>query len=185
MTAQQTRPARKPARMPPPVRKLFTLLHIVFAISWLASSVVDLILALLGQSTDEPELQHAAYRVLGVLGDYLVLPLSWATLITGVLMAMGTGWGLARHKWVLTKLSLTVLTVTLVLAAFLPSVHEAVAAVESTPAGQLADVGGAASDLSIAGSVSLAIYLFNAFLSVFKPWGRTKFASRTAQTAKA
>lgn len=40
---------------------------------------------------------------------WVIVPLTLASLVTGVLQALGTPWGLLRHYWVAAKLVLTVL----------------------------------------------------------------------------
>lgn len=38
---------------------------------------------------------------------YVIVPLSLAALLTGIIQSVGTPWGLFRHYWVLIKLLLT------------------------------------------------------------------------------
>jgi hypothetical protein len=54
-------------------------------------------------------------------GWYVIVPLAVAALLTGLVMALGTPWGLFRHYWVLISLVLTILA-TVVLLLHMPTV---------------------------------------------------------------
>jgi hypothetical protein len=45
---------------------------------------------------------------MGLLADAVLLPPGLAAPITGILVALGTRWGLARHWWVTVKLLPTI-----------------------------------------------------------------------------
>ena len=49
-----------------------------------------------------------AYLSMNLIGLYVIVPLSFATLLTGFVQSMGTEWGLVRHYWILLKLVLTI-----------------------------------------------------------------------------
>ena len=46
----------------------------------------------------------------------VLVPLSVASLLSGLVQALGTAWGLFRHYWVLIKLMLTVVATAVLLA---------------------------------------------------------------------
>lgn len=48
---------------------------------------------------------------MGIIGWYVIVPLAFGSLVTGVVMALGTRWGLFRHYWVLISFLLTVFAV--------------------------------------------------------------------------
>ena len=50
-----------------------------------------------------------------VTGWFVLLPLSVASLVTGLVQALGTKWGLLRHHWVVVKLGISVLTTVVLL----------------------------------------------------------------------
>ena len=54
--------------------------------------------------------------------NFVIVPLAIASLLTGVVQALATPWGLFRHYWVVIKLFLTVFA-TLVLLASPPRCH--------------------------------------------------------------
>lgn len=165
--------------MPPRVRKIVMVVHVLCAVSWLGLTIGDVTMALTALTTDDPALQHAMFRALNVIGGTLLLPVSLLTLLTGLMQAFGTPWGLLKHKWVLTKFLLTSVAVLLTPFSLLPGLRDNVAIVENTPADQLADIGASGwNGLLSSGGVSLTLYTTCLVLSIFKPWGRTKRGQR-------
>lgn len=170
---------RKLPAMRPRLRRTVLVLHVVSSVSWLGLSIGYLTLAITAVVTDSPEQQHAMVRAVGVLGDRLLLPISWIAFLTGVWIALGTHWGLFRHKWVLVKFALTLVAVVLIPSSLLPGIHQAVATVAHTAPGQFTDIGVATTrGLLSAGCVSSSMYITCVVLSIFKPWGRTRFGKR-------
>lgn len=136
--------------------------HVAVSVSWLGLTLGLLALGITAYTTDSPAMTDAAYRAMKVFGDWLVLPIALLTLVTGVVLSLGTRWGLARHRWVWIKFWLTL--VTLCLSAFLlrPEINGAVAA------------GVPDTSLVAAPIVSSSAYFFMTAISVLKPWGLTR-----------
>jgi hypothetical protein len=67
-----------------------------------------LTLGITGLASPDPELIRAGYLAMGLLADAVLLPPALPAPITGILLALGTRWGLARHWWVTVKLVLTI-----------------------------------------------------------------------------
>jgi hypothetical protein len=170
---------RKLPVMPLRVRKIVLFLHVSTSVAWLGLSLGYLALGITAAVTDRPEVQHAMFQALGVFGDVLLLPVSLSAFITGLLLAVGTQWGLLRYKWVIVKFTLTLLAVLLILINLLDGIDAAVALVDRTPADQFANMGGGSyRDLISAGAASSLMYITCAVLSIFKPWGRTAYGKR-------
>ncbi|MFK0178495.1 DUF2269 domain-containing protein [Streptomyces xanthochromogenes] len=144
------------------VRKGWLVAHVAVSVSWLGLTLGLLALGITAYTTDSPAMTDAAYRAMKVFGDWLVLPIALLTLVTGVVLSLGTRWGLARHRWVWIKFWLTL--VTLCLSAFLlrPEINGAVAA------------GVPDTSLVAAPIVSSSAYFFMTAISVLKPWGLTR-----------
>jgi hypothetical protein len=171
MTATERTTTR---RLTPTTHKLLLLLHIVVSVGWLGLNVGNLTLAITGLTTDDPGTQHAAFGAMYLIGGPLLIPVSLLALVSGVLLGMSTKWGLIRYRWVLVKLTLTVIAVVLIPLSLLPGLRELSALMADTPADRLADTGALALDMLAAGLVSTSMYVTNAVLSVLKPWGRTR-----------
>ncbi|GGX06010.1 DUF2269 domain-containing protein [Streptomyces noursei] len=154
-----------------PVRRALLVVHVAVSVSWLGLTAGLLTLGLAGFTAGSAETAVAAYRAMGVLTDFLVLPVAAASLASGVALSLGTHWGLARHRWVLTKFWSTLLAVGLTLLALRPGIAGlAAAAATGRPA---PDPG-----VLVAPAVASALYLFLTAVSVLKPWGRTRRGGR-------
>ncbi|WP_158884597.1 hypothetical protein [Amycolatopsis anabasis] len=156
----------------PRTRKFFVLLHVLTSMTWLGLTIGNVTMAIAAATADRPETQHAIFRALGVIGDYLMIPVSLLAFATGVVLSLCTRWGLFRHKWVVVKFVLTSIAILLTPFSLVPGIHDLVTAVDATPAGQFAPVD--LVGLFSAGAVSLTMYTTCTVLSVYKPWGRTR-----------
>ena len=94
--------------MAPGIRKLALTAHVTASVGWLGVVVVFLALAFVGLTSGDAETVRAAYLSMDALGWFVLVPFSLASLLTGVISALGTTWGLIRHYWVLFKLALNV-----------------------------------------------------------------------------
>ncbi|MGW0534670.1 DUF2269 family protein [Streptomyces sp. NPDC003032] len=155
-----------------PVRRATLVVHVIGAACWLGLTLGLVALALTAITTGSTAAVEAAVRSMKVFADWLVLPLALLTLLSGLLLSLGTQWGLAKHRWVYTKFWLTLATTTASAFALRPGVDDSVATVAA--GGPITDASGL-----IAGPlVSLSAYLFMTVLSVLKPWGLTRRGQR-------
>lgn len=100
-------PAR-PRQLSRRARKVWLLAHVVLSVGWLGAGCANLVLAsaaLLGRPGLDPA---ACYAAIHVIDLYAVIPAAFGALLTGVVVSLGTKWGLLRHWWVVAKLVLTV-----------------------------------------------------------------------------
>ncbi|MGW6455973.1 DUF2269 domain-containing protein [Streptomyces sp. NPDC055078] len=165
----------KPLRRP--ARRTFLVIHVAAAAGWLGLTLGLLALATTAISTGSATTTEAAARSMKVFTDWLVLPLALLTLLSGLVLSLGTHWGLARHRWVLTKFLITVATITATVFALRPGVDGAVETVSS--GAPLADP----TDLVMGPIVSFSAYLFMTVVSVLKPWGLTRRGRRLRRAA--
>lgn len=93
-------------------------------------------------------------------------------LASGIVLGIGTKWGLVRYSWVAIKLVLNIVLTALVLVALRPGVIEAAEQGRRFAAGEPASL--AVGDLIFAPIVSLTFLLIAFVLAVFKPWGRIR-----------
>jgi hypothetical protein len=128
-----------------------------------------LALAVSGLTSRDAQTVRGVYLAMEVLGWFVLVPLSAASLLTGLVQSLGTTWGLFRHYWVVVKLALTVL-VTGVLLLYLPTLRS-LAGVAADPAATLGLVRSTSPVLHA--SAALLVLLVAAALSVFKPRGVT------------
>jgi hypothetical protein len=164
--------------MNPALRKFVLTAHIAFSVSWLGAVLTSLAVALIGLTSDSTAAARGSYLVLEPLGRMVLVPLSLATLVTGVAQGLGTRWGLLRHYWVLVKLGITVVAAT-VLVVYLQTL--AVLAVRAAePPRALDDLNEFRSPSPAVHAVAALVLLLAALvLSVYKPRGLTRYGQRT------
>lgn len=151
-----------------PARRATLAVHVVAAAGWLGLTLGLLALAVTAITTDSATVIEASVRSMKVFADWLIVPLALATLLSGLVLSLGTPWGLARHRWVCTKFWLTLATTIASTFALRPGVTDAAEAVTSGT-GVINST-----DLVAGPIVSLSAYVFMTVVSVLKPWGLTK-----------
>jgi hypothetical protein len=152
--------------------------HLVSSVGWIGADLVFLILSVTGFTSDDRGLQAACYRAIGSFAVWLLLPVGLLSLMTGLILGIGSKYGLLRYWWVLAKLVINVVLLVLVLVALRPVVGHAAAAsgrVDPTLAHRL---GAAPRSLLFPPAVSITTLSVATYLGVFKPWGRTRWGRR-------
>lgn len=94
--------------MKPTLRKSLLTLHLVLSVGWLGAVLAYLVVAVAGLNTADDGLARAAYRIMALLGWWVIVPSALAALATGLVQSVATDWGLTRYYWILAKLALTV-----------------------------------------------------------------------------
>ncbi|MBT2390206.1 DUF2269 domain-containing protein [Streptomyces sp. ISL-1] len=155
-----------------PARRALLVVHVAASAGWLGLTLGLLALALTAAGTESASMVEAACRSMKVFTDWLVIPLGLLTVLSGLVLSLGTKWGLARHRWVYTKFWLSLITLTASIFALRPSVNDAVETV--TASAPLADP----LDLVMGPVVSFTAYGFMTVISVLKPWGLTRRGRR-------
>lgn len=157
----------------PSLRKGVLAVHITVSVGWVGGALAYLALVVGAWRRPTPETLRAAWVGMELIGWYVLVPLALATLGTGIVLGVGTQWGLFRHYWVVFSLVLTVVAAA-VLIGHMPAVSAVAAGVDaSTHAARRA----LRSELLHAGG-GLVVLLSVVGLNVFKPPGRTPFGRR-------
>lgn len=160
------------------MRKLTLTSHVTFSVGWLGAVAAFLVLSIAGLTSHGAEVVRSAYIGMDLIGRYVIVPLSLAALATGLILALGTEWGLVRYYWVLVKLVLTLFaTVALLLHQF-TAVDEAARIVLGSAPGTLPDVGGLGVQLVADAALGLLVLLVVTLLSILKPWGQTAYGRK-------
>ena len=169
--------------MTPRVRKFALTAHIISSVGWLGAVAVFLAHAILGVSSQDIQTVRAVYLVMEPAAWFVLVPLAFASLLTGLFQSLGTTWGLFRHYWVLAKLLLTVL-VTIVLLLKMELIgYVAGAAAEATLSS--ADLRAARTELVIHAAGGLLVLLVPVALSLYKPRGMTRYGWRKQHEQRA
>jgi len=166
----------------PPVYKFLLTAHIIVSVGWLGIVFAKLVLGIVAIRTNAPDVSDALYVSMEVV-NVAFPPAAIATLVTGVLLSLGTKWGLLRHYWVATKLALTVGVIVTGIALVGRLIRQSISA-QSGQAVEYGTISGIASvpaTLLISLSVAHVLMLGVAtVISVYKPWGKTWFGRRKA-----
>jgi hypothetical protein len=156
--------------MTPGLRKFALTVHLTFSVGFLGAVVAYLALGVSAVTSQDAQTVRAAWIAMELTGWFVIVPLALAALLTGLVMSLGTPWGLFRHYWVLITLVLTILS-TVVLLLHMPTVSS-LADVAREAEG--ADLGGLGGDLLHAGGGLLVLLVITA-LNVYKPRGMTPY----------
>ena len=159
------------------LRKSLVVAHVIASVGWLGAVATVLGLAAAAWSSDEVDVVGTVYIASDLVGRYVLIPLAFATLGTGVLVSFVSVWGLLRHYWVVAKLVITVIATT-VLVLYLGTL-DAIASDAREWKGNamgLRQVG--VPSLMLHTSGALMLLVLATVLAVFKPRGLTRYGWR-------
>ncbi|RIK42992.1 MAG: DUF2269 domain-containing protein [Chloroflexi bacterium] len=160
--------------MTPGLRKFALTAHLTFSVGWIGAVLAYLALGISAVTSQDAQTVHAAWIAMEFTGWYVIVPLALASLLTGLVMALGTRWGLFRHYWVLISFVLTILAV-VVLLLHMPDVSALAGVAQAADDADL--VGGLGGDLLHPGA-GLLVLLVIQVLNVYKPRGLTPYGWR-------
>jgi hypothetical protein len=170
-----------PSSMTSGVRKLALTAHLTFSVGWLGAVAGFLALSIAGLTSRDAQVVRSAYLAMNLIGLFIIVPLSLASLVTGLIQSLGTEWGLLRYYWVLMKLVLTMLATFLLLLHQFTAVAEAARRVSAATPGTIPEVGYLGTQLVVDACLGLLVLLVVTTLSVFKPGGKTGYGRRERQ----
>ena len=162
--------------MTPSLRKFALTAHIILSVGWLGAVVAYLALAIAGLTSHDARMVRASYLSMEVIGWFVIVPFSLATLLAGLVESLGTQWGLLRHWWVLAKFLLTT-GATIVLLRHMQAVTS-MSGVAAETTLSATDFRALRIQLAVHAGGGLLVLLAAAVLSVYKPWGMTPYGLR-------
>lgn len=162
--------------MAPRLRKFALIVHITSSVGWFGAVVGFLALAIAGLTSQDEQMVRAAYLSMELTAYFVIVPLSLASLLSGLIQSLGTQWGLFRHYWVLVKFLLTIIATLVLLLQLEPISYIAGVAAETTlSSGELRN---ARLSLVIHSIGGILVLLVVTTLSVYKPRGITRYGWR-------
>ena len=165
--------------MPPRLRKLALTAHVACSVGWLGAVAASLGLGVVGLASQDPPTVRGAYLVLEPIGWVVLVPLAFASLLTGLVQSLGTHWGLFRHYWVLFKLLINV-SASIVLLLYMQTLgYLADAAAATSSSGDLIALRNPSPVLHA--GLALLLLLVATTLAVYKPRGMTRYGQRKQQ----
>jgi len=166
--------------MTPGFRKFALIVHVTASVGWIGAVVAYLALVVAAMTSQDAQTLRAAWIAMELTGWFAIVPLSLVSLLTGLVMSLGTKWGLFRHYWVLFSLALTILA-TVVLLGNMQTVSFFAGKAAETDSADVGGLrGGLGSELLHAG-VGLLVLLVIQVLNVYKPRGMTPYGWRKQQ----
>lgn len=160
--------------MPPPVRKLALAAHLFVSVGWICAVAGYVAFGVAASRSTHRETVRAACIAMELIGWYVIVPLAVGSLLSGIVMSVGTKWGLFRYYWVLLSLALTTLAVG-VLLLHMPTVTHLADVARQAEGGSLYALGG---DLFHPG-LGLVVLVVIQVVNVYQPPGMTPYRRRT------
>lgn len=162
--------------LPPSARKLALAVHLTCSVGWLGAVMAYLVLDASVAVSDDAMRVRSAWMAMGLIVSWAIVPLALASLLTGLVVALGTKWGLIRHWWVTISFVLTVLATVVLISEAGVVVRSAAIATSANDAHVLAlpptlfhSIGG------------MAVLVVVQVLNVYKPQGLTPYGWRKLQ----
>lgn len=159
--------------MTPRLRKFVLTIHLTSSVGWTGAVVTYMALGVSAARSRDAQTVVAAWIAMESTGWFVIVPMALAALLTGLVISLGTSWGLFRHYWVLITLVLTILS-TVVLLLHMPTVSVLADAAREADGADLSGLGG---DLVHPG-LGLVVLLVITVLNVYKPRGLTPYGWR-------
>ena len=170
--------------MSPPLRKLVLIVHVTVSVGWIGIVVAYLTLVLAATATQDSQTLRATWIAMELIGSFAIVPLSLISLLTGLVMSLGTKWGLFQHYWVLLSLVLTILA-TGVLLQHMQTVNFLAGVAVQLDNSNIDELrGGLSGELFHAG-IGLLVLLVIQVLNVYKPRGLTLYGWRKQEEQRA
>jgi hypothetical protein len=163
--------------MRPGLRKFILSVHLTSSLGWIGAVLAYVALGISAVISPDAQTIGGAWIAMELAGWYVIVPLALGALVTGIVISLGTPWGLFRHYWVLISLLLTTFA-TVILVLHMPDVSAMTRTVRQ--ADLAAVVGGHGGDLFHAVG-GLVVLLVITVLNVYKPQGLTPYGWRKQQ----
>ena len=127
MTSTLARPAERVAdwRLGGRTRKTVLLFHILAAGTWFGLDVAMAVLVFTAIFTESTEVRAHTLQSLRLVTVWPMFSAAMVSLITGVILGLGSKYGLLRYWWVAIKLALNIILSTLILTALRGEVTKA------------------------------------------------------------
>jgi hypothetical protein len=164
-------------KLKPAFRKMILSIHITASVGWIGGVITYLVLVFAAMNGDS-QILRASWMAMNLIGVYALVPLSLAALLTGIILSLGTQWGLFRHYWVLISLLLT-LVATIVLMQHMQTVN--FFAEMAANGENLVALRNALEGEVLHGGLGLLVLLLAQVLNIYKPRGLTPYGWRKQQ----
>src|SRR5215203_512429 len=160
-------------RLPLELRRATLAAHIVCSVGWLGAAAAYLALGVAAGVSRDVLVVRAAWIGMELTGWFVIVPLACLAFLTGLVLSLGTPWGLFKHYWVVIALVLTTLSLA-VLLLHMPSVSALAALARTADDAAVSRLGG---DV-LHPAFGILVLLVVTVLNVHKPRGLTPYGQR-------
>ncbi len=150
---------------------------------WIGALAVFMAHAIASVASADPRIVAAASIAMGIAAWFVILPMAAATVVTGLIQALASAWGLVRHYWIVFKLLLTALATGVLLMKLGP-----IAGLADTAASAsfvVAETAGLRTSLFVHAVGGIVVLATAAALAVYKPAGLTRRGERALRSSPA
>jgi uncharacterized membrane protein len=161
--------------MSPGIRKFALAVHLTLSVGWMGAVAAYIALDVSTVTSQDAQALRAAYLSMESIARSVIVPLAFASLLTGLVMSVGTKWGLFRHYWVLISLVLTVIATVVLLSETQTISYLAEMAADPTTSNDELRALPSTLPHSVGGTVVLLAVLV---LNIYKPRGLTRYGWR-------
>ncbi len=161
-------------RLPRRARLVLLTVHVAMSVGWLGLDGALVALEITGLGTGDPIRRAGIAAGMAVVAAWVLIPVAFFSLVSGLVLALSTPWGLARYWWVLVKCGIAAALTATGLMLMLPRLDQIVAG-DGEPVGM---------QMLVGRSVALVLLLVATGLSVGKPWGKTRHGRAVRATGK-
>jgi uncharacterized membrane protein len=174
MTSMLARPAGRVTtwRLGGRARKTVLVLHILAAGTWFGLDVAMAVLVFTAIFTESAEVRAHTLQSLRLVTVWPMFSAAMLSLITGVILGLGSKYGLVRYWWVAIKLALNIILSTLIVTALRGEVAKAADLGSQLAVG--VDLDWNFSNMLFPPIVSPTALTVAFLLAIFKPWGRIR-----------
>lgn len=137
--------------------------HVAVSVGWLGLDGALVALEVTGLGTGDPGERAGIAAAMTALVVWVLVPVVSASLLSGLVLALTTPWGLVRYWWVIIKCGIAGVLAGSGLVVMLPQLHQIIDG-QAEPMRM---------QLLIGRALALALLLAATGLSVIKPWGKT------------
>ena len=168
--------------MPTGLRKFALAVHLTLSVGWIGAVAAYIALDVAAATSQDTQALRTAYLGMESIARYVIVPLALASLLTGLVVSLGTKWGLFRHYWVLISLVLTIFATLVLLVETRVIRSLADMAADPTTSSDVLRAMPSTLVHSVGGTVVLLVVLV---LNVYKPQGMTGYGWRKQQKEQA
>jgi hypothetical protein len=169
-------------RLTPAARKVVLVVHVISGIGWMGVDIALVVLLITARTTNDALLVISGLTAIRMIVPMVVPPLSLSILVTGLMLGLGSRWGLVRYWWVLVKLLMSIIMTVLVFVSLIPGVNSIT--IRFTPdmsaEAVRAGLGTLPTMLLFPPVVSFLMLGFATVLSIFKPWPYTPWSRESS-----